>query len=154
MLIKTGGGSPSAGEVGGIHWHMNVANEITYIAGRRATPGYSLGAFEDRDGKITGIRFTECVVVAERHRAILRSGVWTASTVHNRPTHIYLSPNEAVDRSLTAGNLDVALPFVRRRAVAVLSAPYTTNDEALAAIESELTNFYRTSYPDIFATRK
>jgi len=49
--------------------------------------------------------------------------------------------------------LDVALPFVKARAVAVLSAPYTTNDEALAAIESELMNFYRTSYPDIFATR-
>lgn len=32
MLLKTGGGSPNAGEVGGIHWHMNVANEITYIA--------------------------------------------------------------------------------------------------------------------------
>jgi nitrate/TMAO reductase-like tetraheme cytochrome c subunit len=29
MLINTGGGSPAAGPVTGIHWHMNLANEIT-----------------------------------------------------------------------------------------------------------------------------
>src|SRR5215212_1648474 len=30
MLINTGGGDPSTGQVAGIHWHMNIANEITY----------------------------------------------------------------------------------------------------------------------------
>ena len=33
MLIKTGGGDPSLGQAGeGIHWHMNIANKITYFA--------------------------------------------------------------------------------------------------------------------------
>src|SRR5215210_1050189 len=32
MLIKVGGGSPSTGQASGIHWHMNLANEITYIS--------------------------------------------------------------------------------------------------------------------------
>ena len=32
MLIKTGGGDPATGAPEGIHWHMNIANEITYVA--------------------------------------------------------------------------------------------------------------------------
>ncbi len=31
MLINVGGGSPATGVVAGIHWHMNIANEVTYI---------------------------------------------------------------------------------------------------------------------------
>jgi len=53
MLIKTGGGSPSAGEVGGIHWHMNVANEITYIAADERRQDIPWVRLKDRDGKIT-----------------------------------------------------------------------------------------------------
>ena len=32
MLIHVGGGSPATGMVAGIHWHMNIANEITYVS--------------------------------------------------------------------------------------------------------------------------
>ena len=30
LLLKVGGSDPSHGPVGGIHWHMNVANKIEY----------------------------------------------------------------------------------------------------------------------------
>src|SRR4029079_9979232 len=32
MLINVGGGSPKTGIVAGIHWHMNVANQDTFIS--------------------------------------------------------------------------------------------------------------------------
>ncbi len=32
MLIKTGGGDPATGAPEGIHWHMNIANKIDYVA--------------------------------------------------------------------------------------------------------------------------
>jgi hypothetical protein len=32
LLIKTGGGSPIGGHAEGIHWHMNIANRVEYIA--------------------------------------------------------------------------------------------------------------------------
>ena len=52
MLIHVGGGDPTAGPVGGIHWHMNVANEVTYIATdekRQVIPWVSL---KDKDGNL------------------------------------------------------------------------------------------------------
>ena len=30
--FNVGGGNPSGGLMSGIHWHMNIANEVTYIA--------------------------------------------------------------------------------------------------------------------------
>src|SRR5437870_3386132 len=32
LLLKVGGGDPTHGPVGGIHWHMNLANKVEYIA--------------------------------------------------------------------------------------------------------------------------
>jgi len=32
LLLNVGGGDPSNGPAGGIHWHMNIANKIEYIS--------------------------------------------------------------------------------------------------------------------------
>ena len=32
LLIKIGGGNVEAGPTSGIHWHMNIDNEVTYVA--------------------------------------------------------------------------------------------------------------------------
>ena len=32
LLMKIGGGSADRAPTGGIHWHMNLANEVTYVA--------------------------------------------------------------------------------------------------------------------------
>src|SRR5690348_7671743 len=32
LLMKVGGGDPTHGPVGGIHWHMNVGNKVEYFA--------------------------------------------------------------------------------------------------------------------------
>lgn len=152
MLIKVGGGSPETGEVGGIHWHMNVANEITYIATDEKRQDIPWVRLKDRSGNVIeytarGTAFTTQQIEQSDKRRM------DCIDCHNRPTHIYLSPNEAVDRSLTAGKLDISLPFIKARAVDVLSAEYATNDEALAAIEKGLTEFYRTTYPNLVATK-
>jgi nitrate/TMAO reductase-like tetraheme cytochrome c subunit len=147
MLIKVGGGSSETGEVGGIHWHMNVANEVTYIANDEKRQDIPWVRVKDRTGKVTeyfarGSSFTPAQVEQAPKRTM------DCIDCHNRPTHIYLSPNEAVDRSLTAGRLDVNLPYIKARAVEVLSGEYATNDEAVAAIEKRLTDYYRVSHPE------
>lgn len=152
MLIKTGGGSPNAGESGGIHWHMNVANQVTYIATDEKRQDIPWVRLKDSTGKVTEY-FARGSSLTPDQIAQAPKRTMDCIDCHNRPTHIYLSPNEAVDRSLSAGRLDVTLPFVKARAVEVLSAEYATNDEALAAIEKGLTDFYRSNYPDLFGAK-
>jgi hypothetical protein len=152
MLIKVGGGSPDAGQVGGIHWHMNVANEVTYIANDEKRQDISWVRLKDGTGKVTeytarGASFTPQQIEEAPKRTM------DCIDCHNRPTHVYLSPNEAVDRSLVAGKLDISLPYIKARSVDALSGSYATNDEALAAIEKGMTDYYRTSYPEVFSSK-
>jgi hypothetical protein len=63
---------------------------------------------------------------------------------HNRPSHTFAySAERAVDEAIAAGGFDQALPFIRREAVKVLSAPYADRAAAFAGIENGLTAFYR-----------
>jgi hypothetical protein len=152
MLIKTGGGSPETGEVGGIHWHMNVANEVTYVATDEKRQNIPWVRMKERDGTVTDFTARGSTLTPQQIEEASKRRM-DCIDCHNRPTHIYLSPNDAVDRAFTAGRLDVSLPYLKARAVEVLSAPYSTNDEALAAIEKGLQDFYRTSYPDVYSAK-
>jgi len=73
---------------------------------------------------------------------------------HNRPTHIYVSPDLSVDQSLMGRRLDVSLPFIKQEAVTVLAANYNTTDEAMRGIASGLQGYYETKYPDVAKTKQ
>ena len=53
MLINTGGAEPTAGLPSGIHWHMNIANKITYIASDAQRQVIPWVQAEDMQGKVT-----------------------------------------------------------------------------------------------------
>jgi nitrate/TMAO reductase-like tetraheme cytochrome c subunit len=152
LLINVGGGSPTTGEVGGIHWHMNIANEVTYIAADDKRQDIPWVRFRDKDGKVTeymarGASMSESLVESMEKRRM------DCIDCHNRPTHIYLTPNQAVDQALNAGRLDPALPYIKAQAVEALSGQYSTSDEAQAAIAAKISEYYRQTYPDIAASR-
>jgi hypothetical protein len=154
LLIKTGGGStPSAGIATGIHWHMNIANTINYISldeQRQVIPWIRI---EDRQGRVTEYRATEGNQLSEAQIATMPKRRMDCVDCHNRPAHVYLPPDKAVDDALAAGRIDTSLPYIKKQTVALLSQHYTTTDEALAAISNGLDNFYRTTYADLYAQR-
>lgn len=54
---------------------------------------------------------------------------------HNRPTHHFDPPERAVDAAIMNGEIDHTLPFARKNAVALLTASYSSRDEAAREIE-------------------
>jgi nitrate/TMAO reductase-like tetraheme cytochrome c subunit len=153
MLIKVGGGDSKGGPVGGIHWHMNISNEITYIASddqRQVIPWVRMkdptGSVVDFTTKDAGLTSQQIEQASKRKMDCI--------DCHNRPTHIYLSPNQAVDQAFDSGRLDMSLPYLKAKAVETLSKPYNTNDEAVSTIAADINDYYRTSYADIYAAKK
>jgi len=145
MLINTGGGSAKSGFVTGIHWHMNIANEITYISTddqRQVIPWVRL---KDKEGRVTEYLAKDATLKPEDIANAPKRRM-DCVDCHNRPTHIYVPPNRAVDEALLAGKLDRSLPFIKQQAVQVLVKPYATTDEALKAIATDLENYYRSNY--------
>jgi hypothetical protein len=72
---------------------------------------------------------------------------------HNRPTHAFDLPERAVDKAMAAGLIPLGLPFAKKTSVAVLTATYANEDEALHKIPAAFSGFYRQKYPDIWSKR-
>lgn len=153
LLIKTGGGDPATGAPEGIHWHMNIANEIDYVASddkRQVIPYIHVKDMQGRvteyyaqDSKLT----KDQIAKAAKHRM-------DCVDCHNRPAHVYVPPEQAVDQSLLARRLDVSLPFIKQQAVTVLTGNYDTTDAAVQGIAQAMHAFYDSKYPELAKTKE
>jgi hypothetical protein len=152
MLINVGGGSPRTGKVEGIHWHMNIANEITYIATDEKRQNIPWVRMKDQEGNVTEF-YDRRVALSNDQIESSAKRKMDCVDCHNRPAHVYLPPDDAVDQALAAGKMDVSLPYLRRQAVKALNGTYETTDQALSTIESELSEFYRSNYTGVFQTK-
>jgi hypothetical protein len=149
LLINTGGGGTGSGPASGIHWHMNIANEITYVSSDEQRQTIPWVRMKDSSGTVTEY-LAQGAQIKPQQIASAPKRTMDCIDCHNRPTHIYLPPDTAVNIALAAGKLDASLPYLKREAVAVLSKPYSTNDEALNSINSGIHEFYRSNYGDVY----
>jgi hypothetical protein len=140
LRLHVGGGSDRLGVATGIHWHMNVANRVEYVATddqRQVIPYVRL---EDRTGTVREY-YAEGVTpedVATRERRVM-----DCLDCHNRPSHtMAASAERAVDAAIARGEMPRTLPFARREAVKALKAPYVTEAAALEGVARSLRGFY------------
>lgn len=148
MLIKTGGGDPSTGAPSGIHWHMNIANEITYIATDDQRQVIPYIYVKDMQGRISQYMSKDSPLTREQIATLPRHRM-DCVDCHNRPTHIYVPPDRAVDESLLTGRLNSSLPYIKQQAVTVLTNTYPATEAAMEGIATGLHAFYLTKYPQI-----
>jgi hypothetical protein len=140
LQLHVGGGSAALGAGSGIHWHMNIANQIDYIA--TGAPGTTIPYVRvtDQSGHVR-----EYVVDGTTPQALAGGMRRTmdCTDCHSRPSHTFQpSPQRAVDTAIAQNAIPRRLPFVRREAVAAASGTYADRDAAFAAIESHLRGFY------------
>jgi hypothetical protein len=141
LSLKVGGGNPAYGPAGGIHWHMNLANKVEYIATdaqRQVIPWVRLTG---SNGAVTEFRIKDFKDDPSKHE--IRT--MDCLDCHNRPAHRFRSPNDAVDAAMAAGRIDPGLAWVKSNVVAALIAPYSTETEATAKIAEHLRSRYANS---------
>jgi nitrate/TMAO reductase-like tetraheme cytochrome c subunit len=153
MIIKTGGGDPATGAPEGIHWHMNIGNKIDYVAADEKRQIVPYIHVEDLQGRVTEYYAKDSTLSKDQIAKAPRHHM-DCVDCHNRPTHIYVPPDQSVDQSLLARRLDVALPFIKQEAVTVLTGTYATTDQATHAIASGILGFYEGKYPDVAKTKQ
>src|ERR1700747_3563416 len=104
MLINVGGGDPATGAPEGIHWHMNISNEITYIAADDKRQVIPYVHVKDLQGRVTEYMEKDSTPKPEQVQNLPKHRM-DCVDCHNRPTHIYVPPDKAVDESLLAGRI-------------------------------------------------
>ena len=154
MLINTGGGSSKAGMTAGIHWHMNIANEVTYVATDDHRQKIPWVRIRNRNTGETTEYMAEDAKLTDAQLATAPRRLMDCLDCHNRPAHIYHPPDRAVDGALAAGTIDQSLPFIKQQAVATLSKDYTDTPTALRTISSDLLGFYQKEHPAVYASQR
>jgi hypothetical protein len=148
LLIKTGGGDPATGAPEGIHWHMNISNEITYVSDeRRQVIPYVY--VKDVQGRVTEYFAKDSNLSKDQISDPSKRRRMDCIDCHNRPTHIYVPPDLAVDQSLITHKLDASLPFIKVQAVTAMTSKYETTNAAMQGIAKSLHEFYANKYPEL-----
>jgi hypothetical protein len=152
LQVHVGGGSQRLGIATGIHWHMNVANEIEYVATDEQRQEIAYVRLKDRFGNVKeyyadGVS-RERIAAGERRRM-------DCMDCHNRPSHPFATSAErAVDDAMAFGEISRTLPFAKRETVAALKQTYPDQQVALDAIAQQLRSFYRENYRAIYDQRR
>jgi hypothetical protein len=73
---------------------------------------------------------------------------------HNRPSHIFYSPDYAIDMAILTGKIDHSIPEIKRVAVEAVAATYETSEEAQHGIANFITDYYRRNHPDYYENNR
>ncbi|MEZ5332277.1 MAG: NapC/NirT family cytochrome c [Thermoanaerobaculia bacterium] len=154
LLIKTGGGDPKSGQEEGIHWHMNIGVKVEYVprdSQRQEIPWVKVTDL--RTGRVTVYQDEE-EPLSEEELAASTPRVMDCMDCHNRPSHIFRSPDLAIDNQLLVGRIDRRIPYIKKQAVKAISQEYETRDDAMRRIANDLTEYYRSEYPEFYSAER
>ena len=152
MLLKVGGGDPAVGAPTGIHWHMNIKNEISYVAADERREVIPWVRVADPEGRVTEYQSSEHPLTPEQlAKAVPRR--MDCVDCHNRPAHVYRPPDRAIEQAFAAGLMDRSLPYLKREGMRLLAAEYASEEAALSAIPKGLDEFYQREYPELSRAR-
>ena len=153
MQIKTSGSLAEGPHSSGIHWHINEDVTVEYIAR------------DEKRQDIPWVRYTdkrsgESVVYQNVDDPLEPEVIDTAEVrrmdcldCHNRPSHVFHSPDYAVDQLLTRGQVARDLPSIKAVAVEAMAEDYDSDEEAFTAIDQMISAHYRENYPDLAAAK-
>ena len=151
-LMKIGGKN-FGGSVGihGAHVYQNARMDYISTDGhRQVIPQVT---YTDPNGRVTVFNSTDVRVTPQdlargEHREM------DCMDCHNRPTHIFQVPERAVDSAMDQGSISPKLPFIKKQALEVLMQSYSDHASAELGVAARLDNFYRTSYPQVYAAEQ
>jgi nitrate/TMAO reductase-like tetraheme cytochrome c subunit len=154
LLIRTGGGDPRTGQAHGIHWHMNIQNKIEYIARDFERQDIPWARMTDRLSGRSVVYQDQSNPLSDEELAVAEMRTMDCMDCHNRPSHIYNSPDHSVEVALLTGRVDPGLPYIKEKAVSAMAKKYETEAEARQAIANEIADYYQTEHPDLFAAKR
>lgn len=148
LRIHVGGPISGSGTGSGIHWHMNRANQVEFLARDEKREQIPYVRVSTPNG---GVReyFAEGVKRADIAGKPLRR--MDCLDCHSRPAHRFgASPEREVDAAMGAGQISPKIPFIRRESVRALRAEYPTQDAAMPQIDRAIRDAVSVKLPHPF----
>ena len=153
LLIKTGGGGSGLGTNAGIHWHMIIENQVYFKATDRklqhipwiklVLPDGSTRIYQDRKSGLSDEEVSK-----------LPLHLMDCMDCHNRPTHLFPSPETTVNASMAGGKISSDLPWIKKLAVEALVQNYKDPPNAFQEIQKTIQGTYAKNFPEVLKRQK
>jgi len=124
LLLKIGGSEAEGSRGGGIHWHVNPGNRVTYVSeegGRMDIPWVRLES-EGRspaEYRFTGSELSDTEIDESHKRTV------DCVDCHNRPSHIYRTIDEELESMFGQWTDLQTVPYLKKAASEVLSRQFS-----------------------------
>jgi nitrate/TMAO reductase-like tetraheme cytochrome c subunit len=148
LLMKVGSGEYRGQHAEGIHGAVSPKRKIIfkYSDYKRKNIGEVKVLMEDGSEIVYA---TDAVDVAQAESHDAGEKAMDCLDCHNRPTHIYRTPEEALDQKLLTGEIPRELPYIKRQALEVVTQDYASHEEARTGISQQLREWYSQNYPSL-----
>ncbi len=149
LLMKTGGTTPGGNELG-IHWH--IKSKVYYIATDAEHRDIPWVGVVGSDGKLTEYLSTAAALSPADIQKVQQNEI-DCVVCHNRATHVFNTPDQAIDAAMAGGRIDLSLPYVKKEGLVRLVAAYDSDQKAMSGIAT-LKDFYKETYPQVYESKK
>ncbi len=147
LVMKTGGGTAREGGGKGIHWHIENPVNFYYTDDQQqqipvievTNPDGTKTVYKDIDSPLT----TDQIAKPPKREM-------DCTDCHNRTSHNFESPDQAMDQSLQTGQIDSTIPYIKKKGVELLTPQYKTPEEATQTI-ANLEKYYQETQPDYYS---
>jgi len=150
LLVHIGGRNPDSKLVGIHGRHLGLVSYLPADGKRQEIPWVS---YRNADGTTTEYASTETPpkadLVAHGERRTM-----DCMDCHNRPTHTFDMPENAVNREMAAGRISAALPFIHKVAIDLLKKNYRTRLEAQTELPQAVREYYRKNYFAVYNSQR
>lgn len=147
VLVLHLGGIDSVSHLSGIHGH-HLTN-FEYVASDADTQTILSVSAPNPDGTTTEYVSSDAKGPVKGVRRVM-----DCMDCHNQATHVFHTPQEALDAAMLDGTPSPSLPSVHKEGIALLQASYGSQAEAGQKIAAGLGDFYRTQYPQVWTSQR
>ncbi len=144
LNLKIDAGTKAAAS--GIHWHVARENVVRYASVEDERREMIWVESKQPDGSFKRYSNKRLDDIEASHESIRQ---FDCVDCHNRATHIYEDPSDAIDLRIASEKIDHSLPFIKREGLKAISAHYTDTSVAREGIANSVSSFYKKEYPQI-----
>jgi hypothetical protein len=146
LVMRIGSGGYSGRKAHGIHWHVSENHRVSYLASRDRKYISQVTLVEPEQPTTVFSRQGEAREPVEPEERLM-----DCMDCHNRPTHVFLNAEAALNAKLVTGTIPREIPFIKRQALAAVTKQYPSQEVATRGIAKELMDWYRQQYPEFVA---
>ncbi len=141
LLLKIGGPNTVPGKASGVHWHISEGNQVTYVSEKNQRNRIPWVRYE-RDGSEPVEYFQATSEMSLEEIAGAEKRVMECIDCHNRPTHIYEVPDEAMDDLIRKNPQLQSIPFLKKKGLEILKTKFSEEEIEDRAVEARLLAWY------------